>query len=110
MYSTQPSSIAANAAENSSDAVLASAYERTRSIDGSTTGDGCVAQRRPNARQAGHRDRQPAERARVAPAPLGRLDERERQHADGRGEQRRAGQVRAQLGLVAALAPAAARP
>ena len=86
MNSTPASSIAANAVENSSDATPASAKDRTRSIAGSTTGEGCVRQRTPERGQAHGRGRDRAERRRAPPAPVGRLDEPERQQADRRRE------------------------
>ena len=92
------SSIAPNAAENRIAATLAIENERTRSIAGSTIGDGCRGAARGEQRDARDGGRERAERARVVPAPLGRLDEAERERADGRGEQRGAEPVGPALG------------
>ena len=102
--STLLSSIAANAAPNRSIAALASAKERTASSERSMTGAGSRAQRRRKTAPGEHRAGQAAERARVRPAPLGRLYQAQRERADREREHAGAPQIGDPHVRVAALA------
>ena len=93
MNSTLASRKAANAAEKNTDDRFENANERTRRSAGSTTGEGCVRQRAQKTASPARRGGERAERARVGPAPLGPLDEAQREHADGADDQARAQQV-----------------
>ena len=95
--STLESSIAPNAAENRIAATLAIENERTRSIAGSTIGEGWRAQRTANsARPAAAPASAPSVRGSSQPQS-GACTKPERERADGRGEQRGAEPVGAPL-------------
>ena len=97
MKSTLASRKAANAAEKNTDDRFENANERTRRSAGSMTGEGCVRQRAQKTARPAAAVAERAERAGVGPAPLGPLDEAQREHADGADDQARAEQVGALL-------------
>ena len=103
MKSTLASRKAAKAAEKNTDDDVRErerAHAQERRIDDR---GGVRQAARPEDGEPDRGRGQRAERARVGPAPLGPLDEAEREHADGADDQARAEQVGALLRGIAAL-------